>query len=121
MNTDKNKPLPYAHYSDFRYKHPRTDFCADMNKLYKDDFGYDRYQECHYDYSDRIWEWDREKAEQAVVVANASGKQKDSPAWSEEFLSHFYGYPVEIVHIMQGINHSNGHSYAVFGTIRSQI
>ncbi len=100
---DKNAALETEpHYSDHRFKKERTVFGEAVEGL-------------HYDYSDRIWEWDRDKAKAAAKKANNSGADPRTCRWYEAYLSSFFEKPVEISHIVSGVNHSNGYPYCIFG------
>ena len=118
MNTDKTKQLPFAHYSNPYYKVPRTEYCSEPDKIEIDEFGYYVHPDCHYDYSDRLVEWDRDLSNRAIKAANDSGKPKNTPAWIEEYLSYYYGRQVDLVHVLQGVDMSNGYSYCIFGIRR---
>lgn len=100
---DKNKPLHTSpHYSDNRFNEPQTVFGKEEKGI-------------GYDYSDRLWQWDYEKSEQAVETAEKSGFPRHSCNWYEAYLSAYFGKKVEIKHILAGVNVSNGYPYAVFG------
>lgn len=103
--TDRNSPLNLSpHYSDPIWKEAQTLFGREDRSI-RD-----------YVYSDRLWQWDYEKTEQAFKVAN---EQKDvvrsSARWIEVALSHFLGQPVEVLHVMAGVNLTSGYPYWVAG------
>jgi hypothetical protein len=89
------------HYTDGRFHQPQTVFGQECEGL-------------GYDYSDRLWQWDHDKSEAAAKTANASGAIPKSCRWYEEYLSAYFSRPIEIKHIVAGVNRS-GHPYAVFG------
>lgn len=100
---NKNTPLMMPHYTDERFKQGAlTLFGREEKGL-------------HYNYSDRLWQWDYDKAEQSGKVATASGAPHNSAAWYEAYLSAYFDTPVEVRHILGGVNASNGYAYFVFG------
>jgi hypothetical protein len=68
-----------------------------------------------YDYSDRLWQWDFDKSKAAIQAANESDAISKTARWYEVYLSSYFGQPVEIKHIIAGVNHSNGCPYRVYG------
>lgn len=100
----KTKPLHTSpHYSDPHFYHKeQTVFGKECNEL-------------EYVYSDRIWQWDWNKAEKSAEIANESGHPKKSCLWYEVYLSAFFDKPIEIKHVVAGCNLSNGYPYCVFG------
>lgn len=90
------------HYTDDRFSEPQTVFGAEVKGL-------------SYDYSDRLWQWDSKKAEAATEIAKQSGHVIRSANWYQVYLSAYFGYEVELVHVVAGVNRSNGYPYAVFG------
>ena len=118
MNTDKTKQLPFAHYSNPYYKVPRTEYCSEPDKLETNEFGAVRHPDCLYTYSDHLERWNNDLSEHATIAANDSCKPKNTPAWIEEYLSHYYGKKVDLVHVLQGVNLSDGHPYRIYGTRR---
>jgi hypothetical protein len=96
------------HYTDNRFKEPQTIF----GKPAKSPYGHSHLS---YDYSDRLWEWDYDKAEASVEIANKSNVPKGSCLWFEVYLSAYFGYQIELEHIIAGVNHSNGYPYCVYG------
>lgn len=100
---DKNKPLQTTpHYTDSRFKEEQTIFGEKCEGI-------------GYDYSDRLWQWDYNKAKQASIQANASEATPKSCRWYEAYLSAYFDKPIEIKHIVAGVNRSNGYPYCVFG------
>lgn len=89
------------HYTDHRFDQEQTIFGAEKSGL-------------NYDYSDRFWQWDYDKAKRSAATASAS-EAPHTAAWYERYLSEFFGKPVELCHIIAGVNKSNGYSYLVFG------
>jgi len=102
---NKNTPLEtMPHYTDKRFEKEQTVFGKAEKGL-------------HYDYSDRLWQWDHAKAKQASETANASHAVNRSARWYEEYLSAYFGKKTIIKHIVAGVNRSNGYPYCVFGYI----
>lgn len=90
------------HYTDQRFKTAQTVYGAEERGL-------------HYDYSDRLWEWNYDKAEAANKVAQEQGHPIRSCAYYEAYLTAYFGKPTEIKHILAGWNVATGYPYAVFG------
>lgn len=111
MNTPNDHPLDlFAHYTDPRFIGGNT------VTVYGVPSGPYGHPDLHYDYSDRLWQWDYTKAQEATFVATESGATKNSPRWLTVFLSYYYGRRVELVHVVKGVNVSNGYHYNVYGT-----
>lgn len=89
------------HYTDQRFKSPQTVWGDEEAGI-------------SYDYSDRLWEWDYNKAKAAVEVAN-NAAARNTAQWCQTFLSHYHGKPVQLRHIMAGFNLGNGYPYQIFG------
>jgi hypothetical protein len=104
------------HYTDQRFKKPQTVFCSEPDKLKDDGFGNAIIEGCHYDYSDRIYEWDGDKAREAAKATTEAGYKPRTAKWYQAYLHYFYGKDVKLVHIVAGVNHSNGYPYCVYGT-----
>ena len=96
------------HYTDERFNTAQTVF----DKPSKSDYGH---KDLSYDYSDRLYQWDYEKAKHASEVASATDAKLRSARWYEAYLSAYFDRPIEIIHILAGVNVSNGYAYAVFG------
>ena len=106
---DKDMPLnTNPHYTDRRFNTAQTVF----GKPSKSDRGH---KDLSYDYSDRLWQWDYDKAKRAAEIANETDATPKSARWYEAYLSAYFDKPIEIVHILAGVNVSNGYAYAVFG------
>lgn len=100
---DPDVPLEtMPHYSDDRFRREQTVYGRAEKGLV-------------YNYSDRIWQWDYKKAEEATEIANKSKFKLRSARWYEVYLSAFFGKPIQIKHILAGVNVSNGYPYCVFG------
>lgn len=78
-------------------------------------------KELHYVYSDRLCQWDYKKAELATEIANKKKERKSNTcAYYEIYLSKYYDKPIEIKHIVAGVNRATGYSYLVFGYIEKK-
>ena len=64
---------------------------------------------------DRLHEWDYEKSHAALEVMAKKYERTVSARRFEEYLSLYHDRPVELLHIMSGINHGNGYAYQIFG------
>lgn len=73
----------------------------------------------HYVYSDRLWQWDHKKSELATKIANKK-ERLHTCAYYEIYLSEYYNKPIEIKHIIAGVNRSNGYPYLAFGYIEKE-
>lgn len=101
--TDKSIQLmTYPDWQDERFREPQTVFGEKCKGL-------------RYDYSDRIWQWDYDKAQVATEKAKESGHTHRSCDWYEVYLTEYFDRPTEIKHILAGCNVSNGYPYVVFG------
>lgn len=90
------------HYTDRRFEKEQTVFGKEAAGL-------------HYDYSDRIVQWDGDKADAAFEAAKASGKTLYSAAFYDVYLSAYFGKPTRVEHVIAGVNRSNGYPYHVYG------
>lgn len=92
----------YTSYTEPRSRDNRTIFGAEEDGL-------------GYDYDDRFEQWDYKKSQEAKAHADGVAIRKTA-AWFQAYLSFFYGYPVEVRHILAGCNRGNGWPYLVFGS-----
>ncbi len=109
--TTWNKDAPLKtdpHYTETRFKTAQTVFGEPSKSPYG-------HKDLNYDYSDRLWEWDYNKAKLSSETATATDATPKSARWYEAYLSAYFDKPIEIVHILAGYNVSNGYPYAVFG------
>jgi len=124
LTSDRTKLLNvYPHYSDPTFFDPenkyarieRHVFLADGHKL--QDLGhYIGVKGAAYDYSDRLSSWELDSHKKAKNYADSCGFNSKTAAWFEDYLCGYFGRPVELVHIVVGIN-VNGWPYQVFGYI----
>ncbi len=99
------------HYTDQRFAKPQTVWVADGVDINRE--GY--VEDCEYNYSDRIWQWDWNKADAAQKSIDKELDRR-SPAYIQEFLRVYFENPaIVLVHVMAGFNVSNGFAYQVYG------
>lgn len=103
MITDKNEVLQntHPHYTNERLRKEQTIFGQDEDGL-------------NYEYSDRVADWDREAKKDSSAEADKVAK-KCTAAWYEAYLSAHFEKPVDIRHIIAGVNRGNGYPYRVYG------
>jgi hypothetical protein len=103
VNSDPDATLyDRPHYTNPHYNQARTIYGGEVEGL-------------EYEYYDRMWQWDYDKAETARKTACETVKNVHSAKWYQAFLSAYYDRPVDLVHILAGFNLSNGYPYQVFG------
>lgn len=90
------------HYTDERYCQARSVFGKHE-------------QDLSYNFSDQLWKQNYTKAKQAVYAADISGAKPKTARWYQTFLSNYFDYEVELLHILSGWNWSTGYPYIVFG------
>jgi len=102
---NKHEPLTlHPHYSNRHFEKPRTVFGPES----ADSSGH---AGLNYNYSDRLQQWDYSKHSAAWQLANKSNATKDSAAFLEVYLTAYHGKPLEVVHVIAGVNHSNGYPW----------
>ena len=72
----------------------------------------------NYDYSDRLVQWDYDKAKESQEYAYEQVKTESrvpTVRWVQVYLSKYHDADIEIVHIIAGVNKGNGYPYQVFG------
>jgi hypothetical protein len=105
------------HYTDSRWKTPRTVFLRSGYTL-SPRGGIDWVREAGYDYSDRLV---GTKFDDAWEAAKAAGKPLKTAAFFEHFLRVAFDDPkLKLVHVLAGINSSTLYSYRIFGYIRGE-
>lgn len=124
ITSDRTRLLDvYPHYSDPRFFDPegkyarieRHVFLADGHKLEDLNF-YIGVKGAAYDYSDRLFYCVSNSHKKAEIHADSCGFNRKTAAWFEDYLCGYFGRPVELVHIVVGID-SRGWPYQVFGCI----
>lgn len=68
-----------------------------------------------YVYSDRLWQWDYNKAQQAAKKTNEAGVTLNTARWVQTYLSHYYEKPIEVCHIYSGVFPHSGYPYWAAG------
>lgn len=106
---DRNTPLKLSPH----YLHDMPMFETDQIV-----FGVDT-GDLHWDYSDRLWQWDWDKAEVswkiAGEIAAANGYKDKSANHIQAYLTAYFDKPIELVCVVSGVNRSNGYPYSVYG------
>lgn len=97
---DWNSPIENIspHYTNTWFKTPRIVWG-------KDD------QSAQAEYSDRLVEWDYEKHKMAYSAARG---RRTSAEFYQNYLSLYFGKPIELIGIMAGFNLGNGYPYQIF-------
>lgn len=119
VERNPNSPIAHVapHYTDDRFKEPQTVYLADGYKT-DNSGGYPFVDGATYNYSDRIWQWDWNKADAANKASLEKGLHRDSAARYEVYLRLYFDKPdLKLVHIMAGYNLATGYPYRVFGYI----
>ena len=98
----------HPHYTDDRFRKERTVFGREP----KNSAGH---KGLTYSYSDRLVQWNSDKSAEAWSKAQESKAPRDSALFLEAYLSAYYSGPVEVIHVVAGVNHSNGYPYWVVG------
>lgn len=101
--TQQERPYSYSEF--FLYGH-------------RDDIKYSKEDPkgpIHAEYSDRIWQWDREKAESCWARHCEGYRWSNAPITQiEKFLRDYHGKPsLDLVAVAEGCNASNGYPYFV--------
>lgn len=108
------------HYSNTRFRHAQTVYLAAgyQTKQTQFDGDVEYVKGAEYAYSDRIRQWDWNKAEAARKTAIEQVREDRCAAHIEVYLREFYGDPeLKLVHILAGVNLSSGYDYQVYGWI----
>lgn len=117
--SDKITPIPdlNPHYTDNRFRQPQTVWLAAGRKLTRE--GYVKGAE--YNYSDRIWQWDWNKADACIDTVKANNYDMRTAAGIEIWLRLYFDDPaLELVHVMAGFNLATGYPYQVYGYLKGQ-
>ncbi len=101
-NYNMKASLPHPHYSDGYWNKAQTVWGAEEEDI-------------HYDYSDRLYQFDYDKADKSSKEATKQLGNGFTPEWVQLYLTLYFGKPTEIRHIMAGCNLSNGYAYYVYG------
>lgn len=125
IERDKTKQIQShlfsPHYTNESFRRMKTVFLA---KGYKTKLvrGYDTV-ECkgiEYNYDDRIRQWDWENAQACWEQIKTTYTAYNSAEVHEQYLRLYFDDPtLQLVHIMTGVNWSNGYYYRVYGYTRN--
>ena len=111
---DKREQLKLnPHYSDDRFNSKVSWKAQTVFGLEPEDRS--GHPELHYVYSDRLEQWDYSKSQSAWQKALDARAPRDSAEFLEVYLATYFGKPLEVVHVMAGVNCSTGYSYWVAG------
>lgn len=100
--TGHDQVLASPHYTDERWREGHVIY----GKQCKTDDGA---------YSDRLWQWDWDKADMASTVCKASGIAPNTAHWIEAWLSAYYNRPVTLRYIIGQVNWSSGYPVYYYG------
>lgn len=105
------------HYSDPAFSEPKTTYLASSFCLKRTGEGLDGQgvEGLSYVYSDRLAQWDHTKFQASAEVATRSGAPDNSADWFSAFMSHYNGKDIEVLHVIAGVNVSNGYPFYVLG------
>ena len=101
---DPDAMLSYAHYSDPHFKKPEGSCIYGSEE-----------PGLNWDYADRLWQWDKEKAAQASLQMQEQYGQKRCARRTEEFLSLYFDRPIQLVCIVAGARPDNGYPWYAYG------
>lgn len=114
--TDRRVPLEtYPHYSDERFSNGRA-----RTVFGRVPDGAEYIRGLEYVYDDRMRQWDYAKHERAWKEAETLALPNRSADLYEAYLSAYFGEPVSLLHVLAGVNVSNGYPYVVFGYRRKE-
>lgn len=100
---DPDAVLSYSHYSDPAFDGPGACIYG------KDEGG------LHWDYADRLWQWDYEKARRSSDAMQEKYGDRRCARRIEEFLSLYYDRPVELRCIISGTRPFDGYPWYAYG------
>ena len=108
VSTEENGLIPRPHYSDKNYKHVQLLYLKDGDQSHLLNGA------VQWVYSDRVYQWDRSKADKAHTIALKDGSYP-SVRYMRAFIREFYDGKYECVVVAGGVNLSSGYEYFVFG------
>ncbi|MGI9027704.1 MAG: hypothetical protein ACR2FM_02575 [Candidatus Saccharimonadales bacterium] len=112
--------LLWPHYSNPAFDTQQTVF-LDAHSRTTRAYGSDEVDGAEYWYSDRI-PADYDKLQEAAEVAERELGTKSTPRFFETKLRLAVEDPeLQLVHLVTGVNHSNGYPYHVYGVMRGQV
>ncbi len=106
--------LESPHYSDMRFRKERTVYLKTGYGLVRG-LRVDLVKDASYEYSDRLAERDFTRHKSAWEHAMANDLPDRSAHLYEAYLTAYFGEPVELLHVLVGVNVSNGYPYYIFG------
>ena len=107
VESEDNGRIPRPHYIDSNYKNVQLLYLKDGDQSHLS-------SGLEWVYSDRVYQWDRAKADKANAIA-LKGTSYPSVRYMRAFIREFYDNKYECVAVAGGVNHSNGYEYFVFG------
>lgn len=93
--------MPYIHHSNPRWNKLQTIWGEAEEGI-------------QYEYSDRLYQWDREKADKASKEAVEKAGEAFSAKRIQTYLSLYFGRKVELVQVQGGVN-TSGYTYYLYG------
>lgn len=93
----------YPHYSDMRFASGEHLIFGTKQKV------------SHVNYSDRLWQWDYDKASNANKVAEASGYGSTTARYHQVWLSAYEGKEVDLKYIYGCVHRANGQTIYAYG------
>lgn len=100
MNTPISNLNP--HYTNEYFKTARTIWGKEVKDIF-------------YNYSDRLFQWDYAKHEEAFKTAKEEIGNTNTARFFQKYLSLYHDKPVQLNHILAGFNLSTGYPYRVYG------
>lgn len=117
MATISNNPITNLapHYTNSHFREARTVWLKDG---YTPEGRYQTIPGIEYNYSDRLWQWDYQKAELAWESVKRAEFGLHSSAFLQQWLREYFDNPaLELVHILAGFDLGNGYPYQVYGYV----
>ena len=97
----KAKLNDLPHYTDSRFREAQVIYGKEKKGL-------------DYVYSDRLWQWNYDKAQVSSKYATDRAKLRTAE-WYQIYLSEYYGKSIELVCILAGYNLSRGYTFQFLG------
>ena len=90
------------HYTDSKFQTAQTVFGQESDELF-------------YVYSDRLFQWDFDKAAESTAKADELVDSRQTAEWYDAYISAYQGKPCQVDHILSGWNVATGYPYYVLG------
>lgn len=119
VTTTKHRRIDnlYPHYTNELFRKEQTVYLLAGHKVSN---GWVNGAE--YVYDDRVRQWNWEGADQAWKLARLVVEDHYTAACHEAYLQLYYkSLNIELVHILSGVNWSNGYPYMVYGFITHPV